>query len=153
MATARIIAERRIRAPAPALYALLADYQHGHPTILPPAFRDFTVLEGGIGAGTRVRFDLRLAGRTRPMAAVVTEPAPGRVLRETYGGDSVTSFTVEPDGAGSRLRIETTWPTRGGITGLVERFLVRRLLAPLYKQELDLIERWATARSSESGSD
>ncbi len=45
-------AERTIPAPAAAVYALLADYRDGHPRILPPAFSDLTVLQGGIGAGT-----------------------------------------------------------------------------------------------------
>jgi hypothetical protein len=148
MATARIIAERRIAAPAPALYALLADYQHGHPSILPPAFRDFTVLEGGIGAGTRIRFNLRSAGRTRPMEAVVSEPEPGRVLSETYQDNSVTTFLIESAGADSRLRIETSWQSHSSIAGLIERFLARRLLGSLYDAELDLIEQWAAKRST-----
>ena len=143
MQTARLTATRVIPAPSAALYALLADYRDGHPSVLPPAFRDFTILAGGVGVGTRIRFKLRLAGRTRTMEAVIAEPEPGRVLRETYADGSVTSFIVDPEGPGSRLRIDTVWQSRSGLAGMVERFLIRRLLHPLYEAELDLIERWA----------
>ena len=56
-------AERTVPAPAAAVYALLADYRDGHPRILPPAFSDLMVLQGGIGAGTIIRFSLKFAGR------------------------------------------------------------------------------------------
>jgi hypothetical protein len=144
MATIHVADERIIPAPAEALYALLADYHAGHPSILPPAFSDFTVLEGGVGAGTRIRFRLTLGGRTQEAEGIVAEPVPGRVLTETYTGNgAVTTFTVDPDGERSRLRIETASPASRGIAGLVERFMVPRLLRPLYRDELDLIEQWA----------
>lgn len=53
-----VAAERIIPAPTDAAYALLADYRNGHPRILPPAFTDLTVLRGGTGAGTEIRFAL-----------------------------------------------------------------------------------------------
>ena len=46
MARVHVSAERTIPAPAKAVYDLLADYHEGHLSILPPAFSDFTVLEG-----------------------------------------------------------------------------------------------------------
>ena len=104
-----VSAERAIPAPANAVYALLADYRNGHPRILPPAFSDLTVLRGGIGAGTEIRFALDLAGRRDEIEANVDEPEPGRVLSETYPERSaVTRFTGDPVGDQSRVRIETT---------------------------------------------
>ena len=150
MARIRVSAERTIPAPAEAVYALLADYRDGHPSILPPAFSDFAVLEGGSGAGTRIRFKLTLGSRTQETEGIVAEPEPGRVLTETYPRDnSVTTFTVDPEGDASRLRIETTWDSRPGFAGLVERFLAPRLLKPLYRDELDRIEAWARQRSGQ----
>ena len=147
MARVRIAAERVIPAPAEAVYALLADYRDGHPNILPPAFSDFAVLEGGKGAGTRIRFRLSLGGRSRETEALVAEPESGRVLTERYPqNDMVTTFTVDPMGDASRLRIETSWESRPGLAGFVERLLAPRLLGRLYREEFDLIERWAQQR-------
>jgi hypothetical protein len=142
-------AERIIPAPAAEVYALLADYHNGHPSILPPAFSDFAVLDGGVGAGTRIRFRLTRGGRVREVEARVEEPEPGRVLSEHYPqNDTVTTFTVDPAVGGSRLRIETTWTSRGGLGGFLERWFAPRLLARLYGEELDLIEHWARGRTS-----
>jgi uncharacterized protein YndB with AHSA1/START domain len=144
MASIHVSAERIIPGPAAAVYALLTDYRQGHPSILPTAFSDYAVLEGGQGAGTRIRFRLTLGKRSREVEGVVSEPDPGRLLRERYPRDgSVTEFTVEPVGEQSRLRIDTTLPRSRSHAGLLERFLVPRLLKPLYADELDRIERWA----------
>jgi hypothetical protein len=137
-------AERTVSAPAAAVYALLADYRHGHPRILPPAFSDLTVLRGGTGAGTEIRFAMTLGGRKQVVEASVDEPEPGRVLTETYREkNAVTSFTVDPEGNQSRVRIETSWDASRGLAGLIERLITPRLFRKIYAQELDLIERWA----------
>lgn len=145
MAQARFTAERVIPAPVAQVYALLADYRQGHPSILPPAFSGFTILEGGAGAGTRIRFTLTVMGRPRQMEGIVSEPEPGRVLAETYEDGSVTSFTLDQTAAGTRLRIETAWQTRRGLAGIIERLLIPRLLGPLYRDELDRIDAWVRA--------
>lgn len=151
MARVHAAAERPIPAPAAAVYALLADYTEGHPSILPPAFSDFSVLAGGVGAGTRIRFTLTQGGSTQEVKGIVAEPEPGRVLTETYPATgAVTTFTVDPADRGSRLLIETEWESKSGIGGVVERFLAPRLLARLYAEELDLIETWARNRPSVS---
>jgi hypothetical protein len=101
-----VSAERTVAAPAEAVYALLADYRHGHPSILPPAFSNLTVLRGGTGAGTEIRFAMTLGGRKQLVEASVGEPEPGRVLTETYPDrGAVTSFTVDPLGNQSRVQI------------------------------------------------
>jgi len=148
----RVAAERTVPAPADAVYALLADYRYGHPRILPPAFSDLTVLQGGTGAGTEIRFAFRLAGRSQEVEALVDEPEPGRVLSEAYQDKSaVTSFTVDPVGNQSRIRIETSWEASRGLAGLIERLITPRLFRKLYAEELDLIERWAIDRDSKEG--
>jgi hypothetical protein len=102
------------------------------------------VLQGGIGAGTEIRFALELAGRNQEIVARVEEPEPGRVLTEAYPDKSaVTSFTVDPVGNQSRVRIETSWEASRGLVGLIERLMAPRLFRKLFAQELDLIERWA----------
>jgi len=137
-------AERTVPAPAAAVYALLADYRDGHPRILPPAFSDYTVLHGGKGAGTVIRFALELAGRRQVTEARVDEPEPGRVLSEAYPErGAVTRFTVDPVGDQSQVRIETSWESSPGLAGLIERLILPRLFRTLFTEELDLIERWA----------
>ena len=89
----RVEAERRIQASAPAVYRFIADYREHHPHFLPPAFSNFEVERGGLGAGTFIRFDLRLGGRKRSIRAQIVEPNPGRILEEeALKSDSVTTF-------------------------------------------------------------
>jgi hypothetical protein len=51
-----------------------------HPRFLPPAFSDFRVESGAVGAGTITRFKLTAGRRTREYRMQVAEPEPGRVL-------------------------------------------------------------------------
>lgn len=143
MSTIRVSAESDIAAPAERVYRILANYREHHPRILPPAFSDFTVEEGGIGAGTVMRFDMTVAGRTQSARHRVEEPEPGRVLREIdLDRDLQTTFSVTPMGDGSHLRIDTVW-NEGGAQGLAMRFLAPLLLAPIYRDELRNIDRYA----------
>lgn len=143
MSTVSVSAERRISAPADRVYRILADYRKHHPRILPPAFSDFTVEEGGVGAGTVIRFKVAAGGRTQTFHQRAEEPEPGRVLRERdIDGTRVTTFTVTPDGEGCVLNIETTWPAVG-VRGVVERLLAPRMLRPIYEDELDRIAAYA----------
>jgi hypothetical protein len=149
MPRVHVSAERTIPAPAQTVYDLLADYREGHRSILPPAFSDFTVLEGGTGAGTHIQFTLTLGRRTQVTEGFVAEPEPGRMLTETYPpSNMVTTFTVDPEGDGSHLCIESAWDSRPGIAGFFERLIAPRLLKPLYREELDLIESWARQRGA-----
>jgi hypothetical protein len=143
MAAIRVVAEGNVGAPAERVYGILADYRQHHPRILPPAFSDFRVDEGGVGAGTVIRFRLKAGGRTEDYRAVVSEPEPGRVLREDYPErSSATTFTVTPAGDACRVRIETTGQ-RAGLRGVIERLLAPRVLAPLYADELARLDRYA----------
>ena len=108
-----------------------------------PPCADFRVEQGGVGAGTIVRFRLTAGGRTRAHRQRVDEPDPGRVLTETdLDTGAVTTFTVTPEGDGCRARIETAWQ-RGGLGGLVEQLLAPRVLGPLYADELARLDRYA----------
>src|SRR5215831_18101901 len=102
--------------------------------------RDYRVESGGIGAGTTIRFDVTVLGQTQHYKAVVSEPDPGRVLveRNVEPNDSVTTFFVAPENGGraATVRIETEMKQRPGIAGKIERFLIERVLPPMYDQEL-----------------
>ena len=143
MIRTRVSRERLVDAPAEVVYHCIADYRHHHRPggFLPPAFSDFRVVHGGVGAGTVFTFTMTLAGQTRASRAEVSEPEPGRVLVET-GPEVRTRFTVEPDGTRARVRFDTVL-AMGGLDGLLTRLLAPRLLGRLYADELERLERYA----------
>src|SRR5262249_21532567 len=129
MARMQVSAERTIDAPADAVYRYIADMCEHHPRFLPPAFSDFQVESGGVGAGTVIRYKLTAGGRTREYRTKVAEPEPGRILTESdTGSSSVTTFTVSPRGAASLVQISSTWDGAGGIGGMFERMFAPRVL-------------------------
>jgi uncharacterized protein YndB with AHSA1/START domain len=137
-----VSAERTIAAPAGRVYALLADYGEGHPSILPPAIHDLRVVSGGVGAGTIATAVVTLGGRSTPVTLRVSEPEPGRLLRETADENgAVTDFVVDPAPVGSLVRIEMTLPRAGGLRGLVEGLLVPRLFRPVLRDQLERVAR------------
>jgi hypothetical protein len=141
----------RLRAPAADIYKLIADYERGHPRIVPPKyFGNMKVEAGGIGAGTIVTFDMHVLGTKQRARATITEPTPGRVLVETYPADGiVTTFTVEPEGASaSKVTITSTMPGRAGILGWLERAAMRRFLPRVFDAELARMEQVALGADS-----
>lgn len=137
-----ITASRHLKAPARRVYDLLADYNVGHPSILPPQyFTRLDVEKGGVGEGTVFRATMRLIGSEHTFRATVTEPEPGRVLVETdLATGLVTTFTVESIGpAESHLTFATKLPRRPGLQGVVERWVSRMLLPRVYREEQRLI--------------
>lgn len=149
MAQARASASSEIGASSAVVYDILSDYEHGHPSILPPrTFTGLSVEKGGRGAGTVIRFGMRMFGREQEARAEVSEPEPGRVLAERILDDRglVTTFTVDPiDDARARVTIETTWTARG-LGGLFERWLVPGVLRRIYRAQLEQLDRVARAR-------
>lgn len=141
-----------MEAPSATVYACLADMRE-HQHFLPPAFSDFQVESGGVGAGTITRFKVTAGGRTREYRMEVSEPEPGRVLAETDLGSSLlTTFTVTPEGGASRVRIETTWQGAGGIGGFFERTFAPRAMKGIYEDELERLDRYARQRGAAGAS-
>jgi hypothetical protein len=147
MPTITISVSTTIRASASLLYEIIADYKAGHPSILPPRyFGRLEVLAGGRGAGTRIRFEMKAFGKTSVGIAEVSEPTPGRELRETLSDGIVTTFLVEPVGAiEARVTISTTYHKRG-LRGWLEKALARGYLRRVYKAELAQLARVAADR-------
>jgi uncharacterized protein YndB with AHSA1/START domain len=136
-------AEHTIDADADAVYGYLAD-MHQHPRFLPPAFSDFQVVEGGVGAGTVIQFKVTAGGRTREYRTRITEPEPGRTLVETDTGSSfVTTFSVSPQDGKSLVRISSSWDGAGGIGGFFERTFAPRTLRKIFLDELDRLNTYA----------
>jgi hypothetical protein len=138
-----------IQAPPARVYNILADYHQHHPRIVPPQyFKKIEVLQGGVGAGTRTRIEMRVLGVTRVFEHVVSEPEPGRVLVESEpDGSTATTFTVDPAGAAAtHLTISTELKGRGGIAGAIERWLSARVLPGIYRAELARIAEYVRAK-------
>jgi hypothetical protein len=140
----------RVDAPPDCVYGIIADYRVGHPAILPKQFTSLTVENGGAGAGTVIRCEMRVLGQKQMFRAAVTEPQPGRVLVETIieGDPLVTTFTVVPADAGraSEVTISSSIVKKPGLRGMIERFLSPRILAPMYREELRLLNEYAKRR-------
>jgi uncharacterized protein YndB with AHSA1/START domain len=148
MAKVEASAERTIDAPAGQVYGHLADMRQ-HPSFLPPAFSDFQVEEGGVGAGTVTSFTVNAGGRTRGYRMRVTEPEPGRVLVESDTNSSlVTTFRVEPRDDKSLVRISTSWDGAAGIGGFFERTFAPRALQRMFLDELERLNAYALDQRS-----
>ena len=130
------------------VYSLLANYRDGHARILPRQFSDLVVEQGGIGAGTVIRFQMRVLGKKQRFRASVTEPEPERVLVERYldSNTAITTFTVDAGTApaDSRVTISTELRVRSGFPGWIDRKLSTLLLRPIYRKELENLARVAT---------
>jgi hypothetical protein len=148
MGTIHVSSEQEVGAPAEVVYSYLADMRNHHPRFLPPAFSNFEVESGGVGAGTIIKYTLTAGGRTRQYRSQVAEPEPGRVLTESDTSSSaVTTFTVTPHGESSVVKIATTWQGAGGIGGFFERTFAPRVLRGIYADELNRLDGYARARS------
>jgi uncharacterized protein YndB with AHSA1/START domain len=149
MAELSLAAEREIGAPAEQVYRYIADYREHHHRFLPPAFSDFRVEQGGVGAGTVVSFRGASGGMSRAFRGEVAEPEPGRVLTETYPDTGmVTTFIVTPAGERCQVRIETRWRPGGGLMGLIERLAAPSMMRRLYADELERLDGYARERAA-----
>jgi len=144
MARMLISAEGTVAAPAATVYRYIADMREHHPHFLPPAFSDFRVESGGVGAGTVTRFKVTAGGRTREYQMKVAEPEPGRILTESDAGSSlVTTTTVTPQGEASLVQISTAWDGAGGIGGFFERTFAPKVMRAIYADELKRLDAYA----------
>jgi uncharacterized protein YndB with AHSA1/START domain len=141
--------EATVDAPAETVYRYLADMRDHHPRFLPPAFSDFQVESGGVGAGTVTRFTMTAGGRTRRYRMKISEPEPGRVLTESDMDSSAeTTFTVSPQGDASLVQISTAWDGASGIGGVFERMFAPRVLRAVYADELKRLDAYAREHRS-----
>ena len=155
MAKVEVVASQEINASPQTVYNVLTDYHVGHNAILPrPYFKGMDVLEGGKGAGTRVKVYSSSMGKTRTMEMVASEPEPGRVLMEKdVDSDLVTTFTVDPvnEGVKSRVTIKTVFIPRSGLLGLMERAVNPTMMRYVFNLELRKLNEYVEAQA-EGGS-
>jgi hypothetical protein len=136
-------ADATVDAPAGLVLEIIRDFDGHHRRILPPAFSDFRVLAGGVGAGTVTSFTTTLGGRKTHGQTVVTEPAAGVVREDVVGRDMVTTFRVQARGEASLVTIRTTWTPSRGVNGFLEKRFAPGMLRDVYRQELALLQAYA----------
>lgn len=132
--TITLSTEIDIAAPAPATWAVVADYgrdpewRHGVETMAPSP-------DGVVVAGTTTAEVLRLGGRTYRNRGVVTAVEPGRTFawRTTSGADATGSRAVVPLGRDRcRVRLELRVTPHGAerlLAPVLRRMLARNLAA------------------------
>src|SRR6266852_3032875 len=149
-----VTASAVLDADAEDVYATIADYQHGHPNILPQEnLYDLQVEQGGYGAGTIIRFKAKVLGVEQSFHHRVSEPEPGRVLVEQdidTDQKVTTTFIVTSleEGKKSRVEIRMAMNASPGLKGLVERLVIPIANPPIYRKELKLLEAVAQQRAS-----
>jgi hypothetical protein len=89
---------------------------------------------------------MKAFGKINIAMADITEPVPGRELRETLASGIVTTFLVEPlDAGSSRVTIETRYRSPG-LRGLFESLIAPGFLRKVYTAELALLAQEAVRR-------
>ena len=112
-----------IAASPDTVYEFLADYSERRPRILTPNFSDYSVEEGGQGAGTVVRYRMG-AGRERPYRMRVEEAERGSLIKERDTDSSfTTTWELSPadGGESTRVRVTVEWDGASGVAGIFER--------------------------------
>jgi hypothetical protein len=147
--TSTVAVSATISASPKSCYDIIADYRVGHPKIIPPkSFGPINVERGGTGEGTRFTCSFKMFGREVPFTSEVTEPVPGRVIAESLEETgATTTFTVADDGSGkAHVTIATSGKRKGGLMGIMERWMMRKFFPPIYIEELRMLASAVDAR-------
>jgi hypothetical protein len=136
------------------LYAFLADYREQRPRILTPNFQQYTVLQGGRGAGTVVTYLLQAGRRERVYEMHVQEPGRATLVERDARSSLVTTWQVSPVGnsAQGRVTIVTEWEGGRGIGGFFERTFapmgLRRVYDGMLDQLVQVLARGVSGRAA-----
>jgi hypothetical protein len=130
-----------IDARAEAIYRVLADYEVGHAAIVPKQyFKELTVEKGGHGAGTVIRLKMNVYGSEFHYHQIVSEPEPGRIIKETDINTGLSSwFTLVPLGNGeqTRVTISSEFIPSEGFKGVIEKLFTPPTMHRIFKTELE----------------
>jgi uncharacterized protein YndB with AHSA1/START domain len=96
-------------------------------------------------AGDRARLVTRLLGRERELAMTITAFEPNRLVTYTSTQPGLPDASherhFEPNGAGFVYRLVVEYEPRGGIAGLVDRFLLARGVRRAFQRTCVALER------------
>lgn len=139
-----------IDAPSAHVYAIVSDYNDGHQAILPkPYFTKMEVLEGGVGAGTKLRIHMKVMGQAFVFHQEIFEPEPGRVIVEDDKEAKVkTTFIFEPLNNDTQTRVTILTDAEGGpgLKGWLEKKTNPSVMRKIYRAELENLNRVAKQR-------
>ncbi|CCQ14650.1 putative uncharacterized protein [Rhodococcus sp. AW25M09] len=101
--------------------AALADYETVRPRILPQQYRDYEVVEGGQGDGTKATWTLQATEKRARNVAATVSVAGSTITERDANSSMVTTWSVAPEGAGTAVTTTTEWKGAGGIGGFFEK--------------------------------
>lgn len=142
MAQVHAVTDHHVQAPVAEVRAALADYQAVRPAILTEHYRDYRVVEGGVGDGTVVAWTLQATSkRSRDVLADVSITADGDVVERDRNSTLITTYRVTAHGDSvSHVRVETTWQGAGGIGGFFERTFAPKGLDRIHTAVLERLD-------------
>lgn len=153
MDTYEIQVSQIIKADPELIYRVLSDYQNEHPHILPkPYFVSAEVEQGGVGAGTIVRVQMKVMGMMNHLRLFVTEPIPGREIHEedlVAGIKTIFKLESYPDHVYCQVSIQTIWQRKNGMRGLIEQLLVPPIVRPIYTKELEILKTYCEEKQQQ----
>lgn len=125
MAETSVSALTMVDAEPDRVLASIADYREFRPAILTPRFSDYEVLEGGLGAGSRVRWTLnpgRWFKRRARVWEISSEEVDGALVERDANSSAVLTWSVVPaPGGRSALELTLTITAREGLSGMRAR--------------------------------
>ena len=142
-----------INAPAKDVYSVLADYNNGHPKIMPKNFCEgLRVVKGtGIGENTRIEVRFNIYGQRETLIMDISEPEPGRILQEIdTKAVNITRFIVDPiDQESSRVTIQTKVMKQTGIPPgpYLDMIIKEIVLKRVFKAELETLNNFMVSES------
>ncbi|MFM1652252.1 SRPBCC family protein [Brevibacillus sp. B_LB10_24] len=146
MKTYRAMVKRTIDASVETVYRVVSDMEE-HRKILPKEFESFEVVQGGKGAGTVFKIVMNVLGTKTSNVMTITEPEPGRVMKEEDAAAGlVTLWTLDPLEGGRRceLKLESTFRSKPGFAGFIERLLGPVVVRSIYRREMELLQAYVT---------
>ena len=139
MARVKAQATRTVDASPEKVLEVLRDYRDARQRILTDNYTAYRVEQGGHGDGTVIGYHFAAGGRERDYRLRVEE-STGELRERDELSSFVSTWSVQPAGAGATVTIESSWDGAGGIGGFFERTFAPIGLRRIYGQ---LLERLA----------
>jgi hypothetical protein len=136
MARVNVQATRTVDASPEKVLDVLRDYRDARQRILTDNYTAYRVEQGGHGDGTVIGYHFTAGGRERDYRLRVEE-STGELRERDELSSFVSTWSVQPAGAGSSVTIESSWDGAGGIGGFFERTFAPKGLRRIYSQMLD----------------
>lgn len=155
MAEFTVTALAMVDAEPERVWTSIADYRQFRPAILTRHFSGYEVLEGGRGAGSRVRWTLNPGRWTRRRAReweVTVEEVDGALVEHDRHSSATLTWTVvpAPDGR-SAVKLGLSFESPGGLGGLRARSRANKLHHLYGETLLELRERFTDADDRDPG--